>query len=124
MSKLNVTLLPTTGITSGYIMAVIFTRNTDALDNPSHQNPFNINSIPPSTIIFSQAVAAPILASTSLTTPTLPVANFYGLLVGRSVLGNLTDMVPMTADILNSVSGITADSDQIGSNAPYTMTYP
>jgi hypothetical protein len=116
--KLNVTLKATTGISSGFIMVVIFTRATDSNSDPK----FDINNIPASTIVFSQVVAAPILSNTVLTTPTLPASSYYGLMIGKSVLGNLSDVVPMTAEILNS--SLVSDSSACGSNAPYTMTFP
>jgi len=121
--QLTITLKPTIGITSGSIIAVVFTRNTDAMDNPSRLYPFNVNSIPASAIIETFVTSAPILTSVPFTTPTLPASPYYGIMLGRSALGNLSDVIPLTAEIFFP-SMITSDSDQIGANAPYTMTFP
>jgi hypothetical protein len=123
--KLNVTLKATTGISSGFIMVVIFTRDLSPGDL---KTPFDINNISdaPNTIVFTQAVPAPISSNTPITTPTMPAATYYGLVIGASVLGTLAkkDFTPMTAELLNTVAGVAADSSACGSNAPYTMTFP
>lgn len=117
--NLNVTLSPTPTITSGFVMAVIFTR----ADSPSDiRDPFDINNIPASSIVYSSATAAPILSNTPLTTPSLPAANYYGLMIGKSALGTLADIVPMTAEILSST--LSSDASTCGSNATYSLSFP
>jgi hypothetical protein len=126
---MNVTLKPTPGITSGYVMVVIISLPDQASLVTFNQEwatgvtpkgatirfPFN------ATVVYSQSFAAPILSSTPVTTPNPPTL-YGGLVIGTSVLGNLTDIIPITGDILNTT--LTGDSDQCGSSAPYTMTFP
>jgi hypothetical protein len=123
--KLNVTLNPTSAVT-GYVMIVIFT-----LPDQKAVAEFNISDyapkkgmifIPPPNVIFSTAIAAPVLSSTPVTTPVLPASQYYGLLISKSVLGNLSDSVPLTAEIL--LSSLVNDSSAFGSQAPYTMAFP
>jgi hypothetical protein len=94
---LNVTLTETQDI-SGFIMVVLFTRNTM---DPNSASTFDIHNIPLSTILFSAAIPAPILTGVEVPVimPTLPVAPYYGLVFGQSATGKLSDMVPFSASV-------------------------
>jgi hypothetical protein len=126
---MNITLKPTPGITSGYVMLVVVSLPDQASLVAFNQEwatgvtprgvpirfPFN------ATVVYSQSFAAPILSNTPVTTPNPPTL-YCGLVIGTSVLGNLTDILPISGDLLNTT--LTGDNSQGGSSASYTMVYP